>query len=64
MAGFEWNEAIQEMFLDDTYKKKHDKPHECMHDMCQQCHGTGKKEDGAICIHYISCSCPKCTFTC
>ena len=33
----------------------------CLHDGCSQCHGTGKKQDGTICIHHISCPCPKCT---
>jgi len=33
----------------------------CMHDQCTQCQGTGKKLDGSMCIHMISCPCPKCT---
>ena len=33
----------------------------CLHDQCPECHGTGKKHDGSMCIHFISCSCPKCT---
>lgn len=33
----------------------------CMHDNCQECHGTGIKLDGTSCIHDISCPCPKCT---
>ena len=33
----------------------------CLHDGCPDCHGTGRKEDGSICIHYLSCPCPKCT---
>lgn len=33
----------------------------CMHDQCTECHGTGIKSDGAVCVHYISCPCPKCT---
>lgn len=33
----------------------------CMHDQCQECHGTGIKQNGATCIHMISCGCPKCT---
>lgn len=32
----------------------------CMHDQCQQCHGTGKTANGP-CIHMISCPCPKCS---
>lgn len=34
----------------------------CMHDMCQQCHGTGVTIFGP-CVHAISCPCPKCTPT-
>jgi len=33
----------------------------CLHDGCPECFGTGTKLDGSPCIHYISCSCPKCT---
>jgi len=35
----------------------------CLHDQCSECHGTGIKLDGSPCIHYISCSCPKCSPT-
>ncbi len=34
----------------------------CLHDGCTQCLGTGVKIGyGTLCIHHISCSCPKCT---
>lgn len=33
----------------------------CMHDQCQDCHGTGRKVDGSSCIHMIACGCPRCT---
>lgn len=33
----------------------------CLHDGCSQCLGTGKKRDGSMCIHYLSCPCPKCS---
>jgi len=33
----------------------------CMHDQCTSCHGTGIKHDGSMCVHCISCPCPKCT---
>ena len=33
----------------------------CLHDSCMACLGTGIKADGSMCIHGISCSCPKCT---
>jgi hypothetical protein len=39
-----------------------EEPH-CLHDACEECHGTGKKKDGSACFHYISCPCPKCTPT-
>ena len=35
---------------------------QCLHDACQACHGTGiNKSTGGICVHNISCSCPKCS---
>ena len=34
----------------------------CLHDSCTQCKGTGIKLDGSICIHNLSCPCPKCSF--
>lgn len=36
----------------------------CLHDQCQSCHGTGLKLTGEMCIHYLSCNCPKCTVIC
>ena len=36
----------------------------CLHDGCLQCHGTGRKLDGSMCVHSISCPCPKCTPYC
>lgn len=33
---------------------------ECLHLLCPECRGTGKKKDGTICIHMISCSCLRC----
>ena len=34
----------------------------CAHDSCSECVGTGIRKDGSMCIHSLSCSCPKCTF--
>lgn len=36
----------------------------CMHDSCPDCVGTGVKHDGSVCIHGISCPCPKCSPRC
>jgi excinuclease UvrABC ATPase subunit len=33
----------------------------CLHDDCSECNGTGRKQDGSMCIHHISCPCPRCT---
>lgn len=33
----------------------------CLHDNCPECMGTGIKKDGSMCIHNISCTCPKCS---
>ncbi len=36
----------------------------CLHDACEECHGTGiKKKDGSPCVHMISCRCKKCSNT-
>lgn len=32
----------------------------CLHKGCSECNGTGKKKDGSLCTHMISCSCPRC----
>lgn len=36
----------------------------CAHDACSECVGTGIKRDGTMCIHALSCSCPKCVPYC
>ena len=33
----------------------------CLHNGCSECHGTGRKENGQMCVHMISCPCPRCT---
>ena len=36
----------------------------CLHDSCQSCHGTGIKIDGSVCIHFLHCTCPRCSPQC
>lgn len=36
----------------------------CLHDQCPTCHGTGISIYGGMCVHGISCPCPKCSATC
>ena len=36
----------------------------CMHDSCPECIGTGIKKDGSLCVHMMSCTCPKCSPRC
>lgn len=31
----------------------------CLHSNCEDCKGSGVKQDGAMCIHSISCQCDK-----
>jgi hypothetical protein len=35
----------------------------CLHDKCPDCNGTGSGPRG-MCVHMISCPCPKCTPSC
>lgn len=36
----------------------------CLHDSCNKCHGTGRDNKGRMCVHMISCPCPKCSPSC
>lgn len=36
----------------------------CLHDGCPECVGTGRRRDGSMCIHMISCPCPRCSPHC
>ena len=36
----------------------------CLHKNCPECRGNGVKLNGEICIHMISCPCPRCTPRC
>lgn len=37
----------------------------CLHEGCHSCGGTGQKRDGGgMCVHSISCPCPKCSPRC
>ena len=51
----------QPYFLGIDYAKEVDK---CLHKNCPECHGNGVKLNGEICIHMISCPCPRCTPRC
>ncbi len=48
-----------------TFRKLTDTPEKteqvCLHSLCTECHGNGKKKDNTPCIHMLSCPCPKCT---
>lgn len=47
--------------FDEVQKAKGEKTVTCLHDQCEHCHGTGLREDGTQCVHFISCPCPKCS---
>ena len=49
----------QKQHLDNVNNNQNWRP--CLHDGCPECLGTGIKKDGSICIHNISCPCPKCS---
>ena len=33
----------------------------CLHAGCSQCHGSGRKKNGEICAHMLSCPCERCS---
>lgn len=48
--------------LKEWLKLNEPKPKEiCLHDICTECHGTGRKSNGTPCVHMISCTCSKCS---
>lgn len=51
----------QKEHLDNVYNKQNQNWIPCLHDSCPDCLGTGIKRDGSMCIHGISCPCPKCS---
>lgn len=53
----------QQQHLDNIKNGRINNWQPCMHDSCPECVGTGIKSDGSMCIHMISCPCPKCTPT-
>lgn len=58
----EYNRAVQTQYWQRKHEKRHPDSHiRCMHDACPECHGTGRKKDGSMCIHMISCPCTRCT---
>jgi hypothetical protein len=50
----------QEEHLRNVRNNYNDKWRPCLHDGCPECIGTGVKKDGSVCIHNISCPCPRC----
>lgn len=68
-GGIDWKEyerqlvERQQQHLENVQGTKEGNWQPCMHDQCTDCHGTGIKSNGGICIHGISCPCPKCTPT-
>mgnify|MGYP001767696399 CR=1 FL=1 len=51
----------QKEHLEKVHKQQNNDWRPCLHDGCPECSGTGIKRDGGICIHGISCPCPKCS---
>lgn len=49
-------------FRNRYWDKENERP--CLHNGCGECHGTGRKANGSMCVHMISCPCPKCSPVC
>jgi hypothetical protein len=62
MSWFDnWCEEQWKKWRQETAEEKEQ---HCLHHGCPQCNGTGRKKDGTMCIHHLSCPCPKCTPKC
>lgn len=51
----------QKEHLDNVFNNQNRNWRPCLHDSCPDCLGTGIRKDGGMCIHGISCPCPKCS---
>jgi len=54
-------ERKQKEHLDNIQRQYEVNWQPCMHDACTDCCGTGIRRDGGMCVHGLSCPCPKCT---
>lgn len=54
----------QKKHIDNLQSKLNQNWRPCLHDSCPSCIGTGIKSDGSMCVHNISCPCPKCSPYC
>lgn len=51
--------------LEESFEKNIPNNSKCLHESCPSCSGTGiRKDDDSVCIHAISCPCPKCQVVC
>jgi hypothetical protein len=57
-----YSEFLTEKKNNQYVKKKPFFLEPCLNDDCLSCFGTGVKDDGSICVHYIVCKCPKCSY--
>src|SRR5690606_5839038 len=55
-----YHSAKKKLLKERIDNQKRDKE-ECLNENCLSCLGTGKKINGEICIHYISCSGKRCS---
>lgn len=55
----EWFKNVPKFWVDEKDEQS------CLHKTCKCCDGTGVRKDGlGMCIHMISCPCPRCTPRC
>lgn len=54
----------QRRHLEEVNRRFDNRGHSCLHDGCPECIGTGIRRNGSMCVHSISCPCPKCTPMC
>ncbi len=57
---FTYQDVLKMKRFVDSYLSNNRTTQPCLHDQCATCNGTGINPFGGLCVHGLSCSCPKC----
>ena len=62
MTPEQWDNAILNQLVVTPVLIEHQDEQPCLHKQCSKCLGSGfDLKTGEMCVHHMSCSCPRCT---